>query len=328
MWPKRFNTALSTALIGSREQENVSAGAQACGPGSGQRQGSLIRVLLCLSIIIPGVTWELSMEKIARRRFCGTALLALPLLCLRAKGGENVLGQSDPILDTLADEFTRIAADGAQNGFNAEHYRRCAGIVRTFDARLEEKGINRDLNGRLDEDDFYKLNPNLAARMAADFWNRHGIRLSTADLEARLTVDPTSYREMKKRIKKLGGIRVLHAGYAEALERKARENATASSTGGAVMRNGFVAFPSSNTAREKFTTVQYDYQFDFDINDYDINALLNTNRDCLCQAMIVEGALLSLACLAGCVPCCVPGAFILALEKFFESMGICSPSRC
>jgi hypothetical protein len=269
------------------------------------------------------------MEKIARRRFCGTALLTLPLFCLPAKGNEDPSDQSDPILDALADEITRIAADGAQNGFKAEHYRRCAGVVRTFDARLEEKGANREVNNRLDDDDFYKLNPSITAQMTVDYWNRHGVRLSTSDLEARLTVDPAAYREIKKRIKRLGGIRVLHASYAAALERKAKESTIAALREGVAMRNGFVTFPSPGNAREKFMAVQYDLDLNnFDLNNLDIDFFLNTNLDCLCRAMIVEGALLSLACLAGCAPCCVPAGVLLALEKLFEGCGMCSPSRC
>jgi hypothetical protein len=259
------------------------------------------------------------MEKIARRWFCGTAILAFPLLCARDKGTEDPFDQSDPILDTLADEITRIAADGAQNGFRAEHFRRCSGVVRILDARLEEKGTNRDLNRRLDDDDFYRLNPSIGAQMTVDFWNRHGIILNKSDLASRLTMDSTAYRQMKKNIKKLGGVRVLHASIADALERKAKEIATASFEGGAVIRNGRVTLPSSNIPRERYMTIQF---------DFDVNALIGSNPDCLCRAMTVEGALLSIACLAGCAPCCVPGAFFLALEKFLEGVGVCDPSRC
>jgi len=263
------------------------------------------------------------MEKIARRSFCGTALLALPLFCIRARAADDLSEQSDFILDNLADEFTRIAADGAQNGFKSEHFRRCAGLIRTFDVRLEEKGTNRDLNSRLEEDDFHKLNPSLTARRTMEYWDKHGIHLGESDLKAQLTMSPADYRQMKKRIKKLGGVRRLHAGIAEALERKATEYEGAAIRGAAaVVQNGRIVFPSSRkTNRPEFTPVQFEGILVPDV-------FWLPNMDCLCRAMTVEGALLSLACLVGCVPCCVPAAFMLAFEKFLEGIGLCSPSHC
>ncbi len=259
------------------------------------------------------------MEEMARRRFCGTALLALPLLCLRAKCSEDLLSdRPDAVIDALADEVTRIAAEGAQNGFKAEHFRRCAGVIRTFDARLEEKGTNRDLNSRLDDDDYYKLNPTFTAQKTVEYWDKHGIYLNKDDLIARLTMNPTAYREMKKNIKRMGGVRVLHANIADALERKAKEYEAAALKGAAVIRNGRVAFHSfGRSPVAEFMPVQYDFM-----------ALANSNLDCLCRAMVVEGSLLSLACLVGCVECCIPGVFLLAMEKFIEGIGVCNPSAC
>jgi hypothetical protein len=258
------------------------------------------------------------MGKIDRRKFCGTAILASPLLCLRAKGGEDLLDQTDAVLDVLADEIARIAADGAQNGFKAEHLRRCAGVMRTFNARMEEKGTNRELNSRLDDDDFYRLDPPLMAQKAADYWDRHGIRLNKDDLMAQLRMHPTVYREMKKSIKKLGGVRALHASVANALERKAKEYETVAFRGGATVRNGRITFNASGrTCSAAFIPAQLD-----------LSMYVGMNLDCLCRAMVVEGALLALICLAGCVPCCAQGAFLLAMEKLLEGLNLCNPSKC
>jgi len=238
---------------------------------------------------------------------------------MRAKGSDELLlDSSDPVLDSLADEITQVAADGAQNGFKAEHFRRCAGIVRMFDARLEEKGTNREFNSKLEDDDYYKLNPPLAAQNAADYWSKHGVYLNKNDLAAQLTMDSTAYREMKKSIKRQGGIRVLHASIADALERKAKEYETVAFKGGAVIQNNRVVFLSPDRPRAQFMTVQYESMLYFG----------SSNLDCLCRAMTVEGALLAIACLAGCAPCCAPAAFILALEKLMEGLNLCQPGRC
>ncbi len=256
------------------------------------------------------------MENISRRRFCGTALLALPLLCLHAQGAEDLPDDSDGVLDALADEITRIAADGAQNGFKAEHFRRCAGVIRTFDARLEEKGTNRNLNSRLEDDDYYKLNASVAAQRAVDYWDKHGMHFNKDDLMAQLTMSPTVYREMKRDIKRMGGVRALHATIADTLEQKAKEYETAALRGSAAIRNGRVVFHSSVKSRgAEFVLAQMDYSGFRSIN-------------CLCRAMAVEGALLAIACLFGCPPCCAPGAFLLATEKLLEGLGICNPNAC
>jgi hypothetical protein len=266
------------------------------------------------------------MDNIARRKFCGMAILSFPLFCTCAKGSQSLFGQSDrdqsdPIIDFLADEMTRIAAEGAQNGFKAEHFRRLAGVIRTFDVRLEEKGTNRELNNRLDDDDFHKLNPTLAARKTVDYWEKHGVHLSQDDLVSRLTMDPMVYRQMKKNIKKQGGVRVLHTCIADALERKAREQGNVVFKGAAVLHNGRVSFTSRNSSPAKFLKVQFDDPSMFLPG-------LGMSLDCFCRALVVEGALLMLACILGCVPCCEPGAFLLAFEKLLEGLGLCSPDRC
>jgi hypothetical protein len=260
------------------------------------------------------------MGNIARRNFCGTALLALPLLCIRARAADDLPEPSDAILDNLADEFTRIAADGAQNGFKSEHLRRCAGLIRTYDVRLEEKGTNRDLDHRLDEDDFQKLNPSLAARRAVEYWNKHGLYLKESVLRANLTMNSNDYQEMKQGIKKSGGVRKLHASVADALEQKAVGYESYIFKGTAMAQNGRCAIPlSGKSNRNAFLPVQ-------DVLVPEIFGL--PNMDCFCKAMTVEGALLSLACVVGCAPCCVPAAIILAFEQFAEGVGLCSPSRC
>ena len=115
------------------------------------------------------------MEKIARRMFCGTAMMAFPLLRLHAGTGEDVPSLADAVIDILADQISGITADGAQNGFKAEHFRRYAGLVRTFDAYLEQKGTNRQFNDRLDDDDFYRVNPAFTAQITAHYWQKHAI---------------------------------------------------------------------------------------------------------------------------------------------------------
>jgi len=256
------------------------------------------------------------MENITRRKFCGIAIMTLPLLCLPAKATEGLSGQSDPILDALADEITRVAADGSQNGFTAEHFRRCAGIVRTFDARLEEMGTNRELDSRLEDNDFYELNPYLTAQKTVDYWDKHGMRLDKNDLTAHLTMDSRVYCEIKKSIKKQGGVRNMHARIADMLEQKANEHEAVVFRKRAVIKNSRVVFPSSNAPQAGFTRVQYELLPWFG------------NIDCLCKVMVVEGAALALMCATFCQPCCVPAMVLLGLEKVLEIMGACNPNNC
>jgi len=239
------------------------------------------------------------------------AVLAFPLLRLRSEGGENLFNQSDPVLDTLADEIARIAADGAQSGFKAEHFRRSAAVMRTLDAWLEEKGAARELNRRLEDDDYGKLNPCLLAQETADYWQAHGVYLSKDDLTARLSMDPMAYREMKAVIKKQGGVHALHSAIAAALERRAKEYETAAF-------KGRVAFPAPRKIGATFTTVQFPGLLAF-----------GSNFDCLCRAMVAEGVLLAVVCGAAlCPPCCAPAVVIIVTENLFESMGLCNPNQC
>ena len=147
------------------------------------------------------------MEKIGRRSFCGTVAMAIPFVCLNAKFGEKSSGQSDAVIDSLADEISQITKDGIQHGFKGEHLRRYAGVVRTFDACLEEKGSNQDFDNRLDMDDYSQLNPAYTARITTQYWQKRAINFDEDELTAQLAITPEEYQEMKKAIKKRGGIR-------------------------------------------------------------------------------------------------------------------------
>jgi hypothetical protein len=260
------------------------------------------------------------MEKIARRNFCAAALVAFPLLRLHAQESEVPYETSDSVLEALADEIILVTADGAERGFKAEHFRRYAGIVRTFDAHLEDKGTNRDLNERLDDEDFYKVNPALTAKITVEYWRKKGIYFNENEFAARLAMDPTSYRETKKAIRKQGGIRAVHKAIAVALDRKAKDYETVALRGGPAIRNGRIAVGEPGTFRQpEFMAAQYDMAW-----------LYGAQMDCLCKAMVTEGVILTIACLTcpGCQAVCVPAGIMLAMEKLFESFGWCVPSRC
>jgi len=266
------------------------------------------------------------MEKIARRSFCGTALLAFPLMRLYANPQEcdNCTDPSDPVMDILAEEFRRTTADGAENGFKADHYRQYASQIRILDARLESKGLNAEFNRRLEEDDFHQFNPARVAKSTADYWKKHGIILDENDLTARFSIDHADYYRMQKAIKKQGGIRALHASIAEALERKAREQGSVALKGVAELRNGRIVLPSrANSSRpSKFMTIQYE------LPPYDIPYMFGLNLDCLCRSMATVGAALSVLCSWGVVAFCEPAGIILGIELLLESLKLCDPGRC
>jgi hypothetical protein len=289
------------------------------------------------------------MEDTTRRKFCGMAILALPALAVLAKAKAIDIDDSpdsaDPIFNSLADEFTRITVDGAQNGFKSEHFRRYAGFMRVFDAQMENKAINKETDKKLDEDDFYKLNPFRSARSISDFWRRRKIEIREDELIERLTMDWKTYREWKKAIKKQGGVRALHARVAEAFEKKAKEYETSALRKGPFIQQGRIEFPRQEE-QAAFVKAQYEdpdrllTEFIFDglilplpgigaIYDIARSVPLNINYDCLCRAMVVEGSVLSLTCLTGfCLPCCTPAATLLAVEKLMEGLGMCSPTKC
>jgi hypothetical protein len=289
------------------------------------------------------------MEKTTRRKFCGTALLALPALALLPKAKamdiNGSYNSSDPIFDSLADEFTRITADGAKNGFKSEHFRRYAGFMRVFDAQMENKGINRETDKKLDEDDFRKLDPMRSARAISDFWRRRKIEIHDDELIERLTMDWKSYRDWKKAFRKLGGIHVLHTKIAETFEQAAKAYETSAVRNGPFIDQGRIEFPPQEE-KAIFLKAQYeDYDsmvrnllfqesviaipFAGDVYAVASSIGFGVNYHCLCRAMVVEGAILSLVCLSAiCLPCCTPAATVMAVEKLLEGLGLCSPNMC
>lgn len=258
------------------------------------------------------------MQTIGRRTFCGTAVMAFPMLMLHADEKGNRSGQSGTVIDSLADEFTRITTDGAHHGFRGEHFRRYAGIVRTLDAYMEDKGRSTEVNNRLDDDDFDKVNPAFAAHITTEFWNKHGIEFRENDLAAQYAIDRAKYLEIKKAIKKQGGVRALHASIADIFERKAKDHETVALKSGADVRNGrLVLSPPRKSQRSEFTTIQFPF----------VNPFMSP--DCICLEMVVAGCLMVALCVTLIAPeCCPIAASIFAFEKLLESLGLCRPSDC
>ena len=267
------------------------------------------------------------MQTMTRRYFCGASVLALPLARVFAGTAEDDLGPgfSDPVLDVLAEEFARTTADGAKRGFGSEHFIRYAGQVRLFDAFLEEKGTNAKINRMLDEEDFYLMDPYGNAYIIGKYWKRRGILFDEVQLTKLASLDAHSYRTVKKQIKKQGGVRALHEGIAAAFERKAEEFASTGFRSGLTTRGGFLRFPShsSPAAADALKNVQLEMFSVLDPSLFD-----GVDMDCLCKAMSVEGALLSILCATICQPCCVPAAIILALSTLLESFDFCDSDRC
>ncbi|MBN2318970.1 MAG: hypothetical protein JXR49_07830 [Acidobacteria bacterium] len=261
------------------------------------------------------------MEKMNRRAFCGTSLLALPLMSVFAEEKKNKACSNipDPIMDVLSDEFAKTTFEGARNGFGAEHFRQYAGHVRILDAHLHAKGTNKKLDKKLDEDDYHLLDPDRTVRMTTEYWKKHGILINENKLREQISFDMDSYGLMKKAIKKRGGVRSLHESVAEALERKAGESETVVFRGGPIIRNGNVIFPDSGNPPHQIKPA--DFQLDF-------HSFIGVDLDCLCKAMAVEGSVLALMCVLGCVPCCAPSAVLLALETLMNSTGVCDPTLC
>jgi hypothetical protein len=260
------------------------------------------------------------MEKTTRRMFCGTAIMAAPALTLLAKDREIEGGfsdSSDPIFDALAGEFTRVTTDGAQFGFKSEHFRRYAGFMRILDAHMEGKGLNRELNKSMDEDDFHRLDPVRAAKSTVEYWRKHNVEMREDELTERLMVDWRSYSEIKKAIKKQGGVHALNVKVAELFERKAKEYETSSFRGGPVIREGRVSFPRQSD-RPLFMKAQYEWLG---------TIVLGVDIDCLCKAMVTVGSLFSLLCI-GFPVACIPAAIFLAIEKLMEGFDFCDPHKC
>jgi hypothetical protein len=298
------------------------------------------------------------MQKTTRRMFCGTALAALPALGLVAKEQEfrmdNPYDSSDPIIEAIADEFAHVTEDGVRNGFKSEHFRRYAGFLRMLDAQMENKGVNKELDKRLDDDDFNRLNPAKSSQFIADFWRKRNMDLRENEM---MNIDWKSYQEGKKGIKKIGGARALTAKAAFLLELKAKQYETSAFRGGPFMREGRIAFPRQ-TEKPLFVNVDAVYVTSLNLGTLDMldeifqslqqngtlpsqdlasasnsvgipDPRIRAQFDCICKAMIVMAASLAISCATMvCVPCCPPAALFMAVEKLMESCGICDSNHC
>ena len=250
--------------------------------------------------------------------------MAIPLVCLNAKFGEKSSGQSDAVIDSLADEISQITKDGIQNGFKGEHLRRYAGVVRTFDACLEEKGSNQDFDNRLDMDDYSQLNPAYTARITTQYWQKRAINFDEDELAAQMAITPEDYREMKRAIKRRGGIRALNKEVSDLFERKAKEYDANANKDGADFKKGAFRFPFRlQSSRSNFVQVQ-----DFLDPSVLLGMSAGINMDCLCKALSVEASILGIICAAGCAPCCAAAATMIAVKNLLEAFGACSASRC
>ncbi|MEJ2111737.1 MAG: hypothetical protein P8Z37_17875 [Acidobacteriota bacterium] len=261
-----------------------------------------------------------------RRIFCGTSILAIPLVRAFAGNRESAdaIEVSDPVMSALADEFAFTTMDGAREGFGAEHFRRYAGQVRIFNACLEDRGTNRRINKKLDEDDYYLLNPENTVAMTMSFWKQRRIVFDESSLMKLVAVDAFSYRSVKRAIKKQGGVQKLHERIAIALERKAEEYASLGLRNRLTLRNGFLQFPARPVPAYRNGWMESQYVIpDPTILDVDEDEI-----DCFCKAMSVEGAALSILCATICQPCCVPAAVLLGLVTLLENMDACDPDRC
>jgi len=267
------------------------------------------------------------MEQMDRRSFCGASLMTLPLMNVVAieNGVGNFLGETDPVLDALVDEFSRTTQDGTRNGFSAAHFRQYAGQVRIFNAHLDAKGMGKSLNKKLDDNDYYFLNPDSTVRLTLEYWKKRGILLNESDLTDQVAVDEYSYGMVKKSIKKLGGIHKLNEKIAEALERKAENYASAAYQSRLTIQDDSIRLPALHRpgCNSNFKNVQYE-----DIDILDPHLFIGLDLNCLCKAMIVEGALLSIGCVTVCQPCCVPAAIMLGFATLMEELEFCDSDKC
>ncbi len=262
------------------------------------------------------------MERMNRRSFCGASLLMLPLMSGFAGESEEKCcsESSDPIMDVLAGEFAKTTFDGARKGYESEHFRQYARIVRILDAHLDAEGTNKKLDKKLDDDDYEILNPDRSVRMTAEYWKKHGVLINEKNLRDQISFDMSSYRSMKKVIKAAGGVRVLHRNVAESLERKARQSESVVFRGGSGTPKGRqLVLPASGNP---------DHQLKPATIEFDVHSFIGIDLDCLCKAMAVEGSILALLCVVGCAPCCAPSAILLALETLMDSTGVCDPDLC
>jgi hypothetical protein len=279
---------------------------------------------------------ERFMEKMNRRNFCGASIMALPLMNVFAEenGINTLLNETNPVLDTLADEFTRTTLDGVQNGFRAHHFRQYATQVRFFNACLDAEGVNNTLNAKLDEEDYYLLNADNAVQFTVEYWKKHGVLINEEDLAYRMAIDENSYKMTKKAIKKMGGVRKLNERIALAFERKAEKFISTAYQSGLTINNGSIQFPvlSGHGCKTGFRNVQYEGLEGFedleDLQNLDPHLFIGLDIDCLCKAMVTEGALLTIMCVTICQPCCVPAGILLGISTLMDELGFCDSDRC
>lgn len=270
---------------------------------------------------------ETCMHRMNRRYFCGTSLLALPLMKAFAGGDGGCCSDTppDPVLDALADDFARTTIDAERGGFGAEHFRRYALQVRLLDAHLEGSGINRRMNRKLNEDDFLSPDPEATVRMARDYWRRRGILFDEAELARLAAVDARSCQKVRGAIRRQGGVRSVHAAVAAAFERAAEECGAPGLRGGLTVQDGFLVLSRSSAKAPGAAAVPVQ----FDISDFvDPGMLAGKNLDCLCSAVLFEGTILSVLCASVCPPCCIPAVIMLAFVTLMRGLGYCDPDRC
>ncbi|MEJ2247266.1 MAG: hypothetical protein P8Y80_14495 [Acidobacteriota bacterium] len=270
------------------------------------------------------------MEKMKRRSFCGASLMALPLMKVFAEdsGINSLFSQTNPVLDTLADEFTRTTLNGVRNGFRAYHFRQYATQVRIFNACLDAEGVNDTLNGKLDEEDYYLLNAENAVQFTVEYWKKHGVLINEDDLAYRMAIDENSYKMTKKAIKKMGGVQKLNERIAQAFERRAEKYTSNAYHSGLTINNGSIKFPvlSGHACKTGFRNVQYEDLED--LQNLDPHLFVDLDIDCLCKAMLTEGALLTIGCVTICQPCCVPAGILLGIATLMEELGFCDSDKC
>jgi hypothetical protein len=292
------------------------------------------------------------MENTTRRMFCGTALTTLSALSLVAAGkdrlSDNLSNSSEPVLEALADEFANVIADGAQKQFKSDHFRRYASLIRMLDMQMECRGINGEVDKRLDDDDFHRMDYVRSARFVSEFWRKRNLYLQ----DEGLNFNEHLYREGKKRIKKMGGVRALSAQTSLLFEMKARQYENAAFRGGPYMRQGKILLPNQ-PEKALFVNAQYFEPFqappDLDTLLYNggfssldpnlINLLLclidmpanapSPLLDCFCSLLLVMGSvLILLGTTFLCTPCWIAGSMWILKERTIESMMICNPHQC
>ncbi len=269
------------------------------------------------------------MKKIGFQSLCVAAAIACLLICPRLKAGENLSGRPDPAIDAFADEIAQITMDGAQHGFKAAHFRRYAATVRTLDACLEQRGVHKDFDRKLEEEGLDRIDPGLIAQVTAQYWKKRGIGFEQKDLAMQLSIDTADLRELRKAIKKAGGSRSLLKAVAYAFEKKAKDSELHAVNNPAFLREGAVRIPGRGSSfHPGFIQVQ-------EIGSPDASILSDPaftagiRLECLCAMLLAGGVALSNACASGeCEICCPLSALMIAMSNFLEAFHVCSANGC